>query len=295
MFRTIINHQEYQYINLISRIVKQGKTVNTRNGKTRCIIGANMNFDLDNSTMPILTTKKVAWRTCLKELFWFINGNTSNTLLKDQNVKIWNDNASREFLDSRGLYHLKEDDLGPVYGHQWRYFNATYTDSEADYSGKGADQLQYIIDSLNSPDTRYSRRLIMSAWNPIQINEMALPPCHVLTQFNVLEDELHCSMYQRSGDVGLGVPFNIASYSFLTHIIGKMTGLKPTKFHYHIGNAHIYEEHISALNKQILRRPYNFPTIEIANKYTDIEDYTMKDIKIKNYKYHEKISMDMKA
>tara|TARA_Y100000813_G_C23958925_1_gene256252 strand:+ start:36 stop:443 length:408 start_codon:yes stop_codon:yes gene_type:complete len=135
----------------------------------------------------------------------------------------------------------------------------------------------------------------MSAWNPIQINEMALPPCHVLTQFNVLEDELHCSMYQRSGDVGLGVPFNIASYSFLTHIIGKMTGLKPTKFHYHIGNAHIYEEHVSALNKQILRRPYNFPTIEIANKYTDIEDYTMKDIKIKNYKYHEKISMDMKA
>ncbi len=294
MFRTIINHQEYQYINLLSRIVKQGKTVNTRNGKTKCIIGANMKFDLDNSIMPILTTKKVAWRTCLKELLWFINGDTDNTLLQKQNVNIWNGNGTRQFLDSRGLYHLKENDLGPVYGHQWRHFNAEYTNCDEDYSDKGTDQLQFIIDSLKCDTNRYSRRLIMSAWNPLQLNEMALPPCHVLTQFNVLDDELHCSMYQRSGDVGLGVPFNIASYSFLTHIIANMTGLKAKEFHYHIGNAHIYEEHISALNKQMLRRPYNFPTIEIANKYTDIGDYTMNDIKIKNYKYHEKISMDMK-
>ena len=148
------------------------------------------------------------------------------TLLQNQKVKIWNANASRDFLDSRGLHNLKENDLGPVYGHQWRHFNAKYGSCDDDYSNKGVDQLQYIIDSLKDPNERFSRRLVMSAWNPCQLNEMALPPCHVLTQFNVSNNnELSCSLYQRSGDVGLGVPFNIASYSFLTHIIAKHLSL----------------------------------------------------------------------
>ena len=148
---------------------------------TKSIFGASMRFSLENNTIPILTTKKVAWKTCFKELMWFVNGYTDNTLLQKQKVKIWNANASREFLDSRGLQHLKENDLGYVYGHQWRHFNTKYTTCYDDYSNKGVDQLQYIIDSLKDPNERFSRRLVMSAWNPCQLNEMALPPCHVCT------------------------------------------------------------------------------------------------------------------
>ena len=215
-------HDEYQYIQLIEDILKHGTIENGRNGITKTIIGSSMHFSLKDNTLPLLTTKCVAWKTCFKELFWFIKGQTDNNILKEQNVSIWNGNASRDFLDERGLYHLRENDLGPVYGHQWRHFNAPYTTCDEDYSGKGVDQLAYIISSLKNPETRTSRRLVMSAWNPAQLNEMALPPCHILSQFNVVDgDKLTCSLYQRSGDVGLGVPFNIASYSFLTHLIAK--------------------------------------------------------------------------
>jgi thymidylate synthase len=211
-------HDENQYLNLIKDILEHGDMVKGRNGFAKTVIGSSMHFSLENNTIPILTTKKVAWKTCLKELLWFIRGSTSNKELQAENVKIWNGNASREFLDSRNLHHLEENDLGPVYGHQWRHFNAYYKNCEEDYSGEGVDQLQYIIDNLKNPETRTSRRLVMSAWNPVQLDEMALPPCHVLVQFNVTkQNRLSCSLYQRSGDVGLGVPFNIASYSFLTH------------------------------------------------------------------------------
>ena len=217
---------EYQYLDLIRAILEEGEMVVGRNGLTKTVFGASMYFSLKDGTIPILTTKKVAWKTCLRELFWFIKGSTSNTELQNNNVKIWNGNASREFLDSRGLTNLKENDLGPVYGHQWRFFNAEYTNCDANYEGKGVDQLKYIIDNLKNPATRNSRRLILSAWNPCQLDEMALPPCHVLMQFNVIGSKLSCSLYQRSGDVGLGVPFNIASYSFLTHIIANYCGLE---------------------------------------------------------------------
>ena len=168
-------HDEYQYIQLIEDILKYGTLENGRNGITKTIIGSSMNFSLKDNTLPLLTTKSVAWKTCFKELFWFIKGQTDNNILKEQNVSIWNGNASRDFLDERGLYHLRENDLGPVYGHQWRHFNAPYTTCDADYSGKGIDQLEYIISSLKNPETRNCRRLVMSAWNPNQLNEMALP------------------------------------------------------------------------------------------------------------------------
>lgn len=288
-------HDENQYLHLIEDILNEGELVEGRNGTTKSIFGSAMHFSLENNNIPILTTKKVAWKTCLRELLWFIKGSTSNVELQKQNVKIWNGNASREFLDSRGLHHLEENDLGPVYGHQWRFFNAPYTDCRTDYTGKGTDQLQYIIDELKNPKTRTSRRLIMSAWNPSQLNQMALPPCHVLAQFNVLDgDKMSCSLYQRSGDVGLGVPFNIASYSFLTHLIAKHCGLKATEFCYYLGNSHIYSDHLESLSPQISRIPYTFPTLTISNKYDSIEEYTEADFNIHDYTFHPPIKMEMR-
>ena len=253
-----------------------------------------MRFSLENGRVPILTSKKTAWKTCLKELLWFISGSTDNQKLIDKGVHIWNGNGSREFLDSRGLEHLKENDLGPVYGHQWRHFNATYTDKDTDYTGKGIDQLQKIIDCLKDPEQRYSRRLVMSAWNPQQLDEMALPPCHILAQFNVNHtNKLSCCLYQRSADVGLGMPFNIASYAFLTHILAKHCDLEATEFVYMVGNCHIYEEHFDALKGQLQNELHPFPTIEISNTYENINDYKIEDFKILNYKCNNAISMKM--
>ena len=287
-------NDEYQYISLIKDILTEGKMIEGRNGKALTIFGSAMHFNLSNNRIPILTSKKVAWKTCAKELFWFLKGSTNNNLLNNENVHIWDGNGSREFLDSRELYDLVENDLGPVYGHQWRYFNAKYKDFNTDYSGKGVDQIKYIIDSLNDPKERYSRRLILSAWNPEQINEMALPPCHVLAQFNVIGNELSCSLYQRSGDVGLGVPFNIASYSLLTHILAKHCNLVAKEFIYYLGNCHIYDDHIDELKEQILRKPYEMPEINIKKKYDDIEDYSVSDIELKNYVSHNSIKMEMR-
>ena len=293
IFKTSMNHPEYQYLNLLRNVITDGEEKPGRNGITKSIFGNHMRFPLYN-TIPILTTKKMAWKTCLKELFWFIKGETSNTILKDQNVNIWNDNASREFLDSQGLYHLKEDDLGPVYGHQWRFFNAPYIDAQTNYEKQGVDQLQYIINNLKDPVNRYSRRLLMSAWNPNQLNDMALPPCHVLCQFHVnTNDELSCALYQRSADIGLGVPFNIASYSFLTHILAKHCGLKAKEFNHFIGDAHIYLSHEEHLITQLSKKPKLFPTIEIVNTYDNINDYTIEDIIVSNYKSENNIKMKM--
>ena len=297
MFKNKIakENQEKQYIQLIQDIVDHGTDEKGRNGNTRVIIGSTMYFSYLNNKIPLLTTKKVAWKTCLKELLWFIKGQTNNKILKEQKCYIWNGNASKQFLESRSLKY-EEDDLGPVYGHQWRHFNAPYTNCNEDYSGKGVDQLEYIINSLKDPEKRSSRRLVMSAWNPCQLDDMALPPCHILVQFHVTDGNLlSCSMFQRSGDVGLGVPFNIASYSFLLHLVAKHCGLVPYEFYYHLGNAHIYEEHLEPLKHQITRKPYAFPTLEIVNIHENIEDYVIDDFKITNYNYHDTIKMDMKV
>jgi thymidylate synthase len=293
------NFEEKQYLGLISNILDKGEFQQGRNGNVYSSIGKSMRFSLKNNTMPLLTTKKVAWKTCLKELLWFIKGDTNNKLLKADNVSIWNGNGTREFLDSRRLYHLNEDDLGPVYGHQWRFWNASYSKKRGcleSYDGKGIDQLQNIIDTLNHPTDKYSRRIIMSAWNPEQLNEMALPPCHVLSQFKVTnENELSCILYQRSGDIGLGIPFNIASYSFLTHLLAKHCNLKAKEFIHFIGDAHIYDDHCDILKQQINREPYSFPQITIDNTYDNINDYEAKDFIIKNYRYHNALKMDMRV
>lgn len=288
-------HDEHQYINLIYDILHYGTEEDGRNGKTLSVFGAAMHFSLQNNVIPILTTKQVAHTTCLKELLWFIHGDTNNDHLVAQNVHIWDDNASRDFLDSRGLQCRREGDLGPVYGHQWRHFNAEYSTCDEDYTGKGVDQLQYVINCLKDPVLRSSRRIIMSAWNPCQLDDMALPPCHVLAQFNVSDgNKLSCSLYQRSGDVGLGVPFNITSYSLLTHILAKHCGLEAYEFVYYLGNAHIYDDHIDALCEQITRRAYDFPTVRIDRTHDDINDYVVSDIKVENYTFHPTIKMKMR-
>ena len=286
-----MKHPELQYLNLISKIIQSGERVYGRNGYTRSILGTSMRFSLTNNQMPLLTTKRVAWKTCFNELMWFIRGQTDNNILRKQKVHIWDGNAKQDFL--HGKTNRNEGDLGPIYGHQWRYFNAPYKTSSNDYSNKGVDQMQMIIDQLKKRST--SRRLILSAWNPEQIDEMALPPCHILAQFFVTgNDELSCSLYQRSGDVGLGIPFNIASYSFLTHILGFHCNLRPKEFIHFIGNAHIYEDHLEALETQITRTPTTFPKIKITNKKHDINDYTVNDINILNYKPLPKIAMKMR-
>jgi len=294
MQSTNYNKEEVQYLELINDIITNGSLDEGRNGTVLSLFGKTMRFSLENNTIPILTSKKVAWKTCLKELLWFVKGQTNNKILQDQNVKIWNDNASREFLDSRKLYNLQTNDLGPVYGHQWRHFNAEYKDCNTDYSGKGIDQLQYIIDNLKDEKNRYSRRLVMSAWNPCQLDEMALPPCHILVQFNVsYGNKLSCALYQRSGDMGLGVPFNITSYSLLTHMIARHCNLEPYEFIHNLGNAHIYKDHIEPLKEQLTRPTYSFPKINIKSIHSNINDYTVDNFEILDYQFNEPVIMKM--
>ena len=291
---------ELGYLNLVRSIIKTGVKEIGRNGTTYTKVGGMLRFSLKNQKIPLLTTKKLAWRVCLKELLWFINGDTNNNLLKEQNVKIWNGNGTRKFLDSRGLNYLKENDLGPVYGHQWRFWNAPYSKELGclkDYRGNGIDQLQNIINEINkSKETgESSRRMIMSAWNPEQLDEMALPPCHVLSQYHLVNNKLSCTLYQRSGDIGLGVPFNIASYSFLTHLLARHCDLEAGEFVHFIGNAHIYDDHIEPLKIQLKNEPYEFPDLEIKEKRKNIDDYKFEDFEVNNYKFHKVLKMDMRV
>jgi len=295
------NKEEQQYLNLIQEIINNGFTEVGRNGTTRSIFGRSMHFSLKDGKIPILTTKKVAWKTCLKELLWFIKGETNTKLLQEQGVHIWDANTSREFLDSRGLKLYPEGTAGPIYGYQWRNFGASYNC----FTGKqltdnhpfnGVDQLEQIIQQLKNPETRNSRRLIMSAWNPKQIDHMALPPCHVMCHFNVHGgNKLSCALYQRSGDFPLGIPFNIASYSFLTHLIAKHCGLEAYEFVHFVGNCHIYEDHIEPIKEQFKRGPYPFPTLSIKELRDNINDYQLEDFEIHNYQSHDPIKMKMVA
>lgn len=313
------NKEEQQYLDLIREVLETGETEPGRNGATKSVFGHMMRFSLKDGKMPLLTTKQVAWKTCFKELMWFLRGETDNQVLQKQNVHIWDANGTREFLDSRGLANYPEGVLGPVYGYQWRHFNAPYIcgkdiphwsrieESEPVYSltdrvekppsYAGVDQLKQLIAALRDPVERTSRRLILTAWNPQQISQMALPPCHVLAQFRVRGgDRLSCALYQRSGDIGLGVPFNIASYSFLTHLLAKHCGLVADEFVHFLGDAHIYEEHVEALKTQIERVPFEFPKIQIREVKTRIEDYDLGDVEFAEpYLHYPKIEMDMIA
>ncbi|XP_058133494.1 thymidylate synthase isoform X2 [Dasypus novemcinctus] len=217
-------HGELQYLGQIEHILRCGSRKEDRTGTgTLSVFGLQARYSLRDE-FPLLTTKRVFWKGVLEELLWFIKGSTNAKELSSKGVKIWDANGSRDFLDGLGFSTREEGDLGPVYGFQWRHFGAEYKDMTSDYSGQGVDQLQKVIDTIKTNPN--DRRIIMCAWNPKDLPLMALPPCHALCQFYVGNGELSCQLYQRSGDMGLGVPFNIASYALLTYMIAHITGLK---------------------------------------------------------------------
>ena len=286
------NMEEKQYLDLIADIIATGNIRSDRtNTGTISKFGHSMKFSLRDGRFPLLTTKQVFWRGVAEELIWFISGKTNAKILKDKNIHIWDGNASREYLDSIGLKDRQENDLGPVYGFQWRHFGAKYVDMHSDYSGQGFDQLAHVIQTIKTNPN--DRRIVLSAWNPADLKLMALPPCHMFCQFYVANGELSCSMYQRSCDMGLGVPFNIASYSLLTCMIASVCNLKPGDFTHMLGDAHVYLNHIEPLKEQLSREPYRFPTLKIKRAVDNIEDFTFEDFELSNYVSHKKIEMKM--
>lgn len=257
---------------------------------TVSIFGAQMRFSLRNQ-FPLLTTKRVFWRGVAEELLWFIRGSTDAKVLQAKNIKIWDGNSTREFLDAQGFHEREVGDLGPVYGFQWRHFGADYKTCNDDYTKQGIDQLKDVIERIKSNPT--DRRIIMTAWNPIDIPKMALPPCHCLVQFYVADGELSCQLYQRSADMGLGVPFNIASYALLTYMIAHVTNLKPGDFVHTFGDAHVYLNHVEPLKEQLKRTPRAFPQLRIKRQVTDIDDFKFEDFEVVGYDPYPTIKMDM--
>lgn len=284
------NAEEMQYLRIVQDIINTGVKRGDRTGTgTLSKFGVQMRFSLRDNVLPLLTTKRVFWRGVAQELLWFVAGCTNAKALSEKGIRIWDRNASREFLDGRGLIHREEWDLGPVYGFQWRHFGADYADMHADYSGKGVDQLANCIKSIKENPT--DRRIVMSAWNPADLDKMALPPCHMFAQFYVANGELSCQMYQRSADMGLGVPFNIASYSLLTRMMAQVCGLRAGEFVHVIGDAHVYLNHVEPLREQLTRTPYAFPTLKINEAVTDIDGFKYEDFTVEGYKCHKTIKM----
>lgn len=250
-----------QYLDLANRILTEGNRRDDRTGTgTISIFGHQMSFDLKEG-YPLLTTKKLHTKSIIYELLWFLKGDTNVHYLQEHGVRIWN-----EWADENG-------NLGPVYGHQWR--------SWPDHNGGTIDQIANVIDQIkHNPQ---SRRLIVSAWNVADIDQMKLPPCHTMFQFYVANGELSCQLYQRSGDVFLGVPFNIASYALLTMMMAQVCGLKPGKFIHTLGDAHLYLNHLDQIREQLTRTPYPLPTMKINPDVKNIEDFVYEDFQLENY------------
>lgn len=284
-------HEEYQYLELVKELITSGTFRPDRTGTgTYSRLGRVTRWNLRH-TFPLLTSKRVFWKGVAEELLWFVSGSTNANLLRDKGIKIWDGNSSREFLDSRGLQHREVGDLGPVYGFQWRHFGAAYKDMHTDYTGQGVDQLRAIIEQLKKDPN--DRRMLMSAWNPAALHEMALPPCHMFCQFYVADGELSCLMYQRSCDVGLGVPFNIASYALLTRMVAQVTGLRPGEFVHVMGDTHVYANHVEPLQEQLNNTPRHLPVLRLNPAKTDIDSFTFEDFELQYYTPHATIKMKM--
>jgi dihydrofolate reductase/thymidylate synthase len=303
-------HPEIQYLNLIRDILSNGIPRPDRTGTgTISVFGRQLRFDLAKG-FPLITTKKTFIKGIIHELLWFLKGSVDNNLLVEKGVHIWDGNSTRKYLDAHHLDY-REGELGPIYGFQWRHFGAKYRGIEGenrdaniysdwarypetykiDYTGEGRDQIKDVIHSIRTDP--YGRRHIISAWNPVDIPKMAIPPCHVMCQFYVAGGRLSCQLYQRSGDVGLGVPFNIASYALLTHLIAKCCDLLPGEFIHTFGDAHIYNNHIDALKLQITRDPKPFPRLKINTDTKDIFAIKYEDIEIVGYESWPAIKMDL--
>lgn len=292
-------HEEYQYLKLVDYVIENGKERKTeRTGTgTISIFGTMSRYTLEDGILPLMTTKKMSFKNILNELIFFIKGKTHANWLKERGCNIWNGNSTRDFLDKQGLCNYSVGELGPIYGYQWRHFGADYKTSDEKTcdpisSNDGIDQLAQVIhDIKQNPE---SRRLLVTAWNPKDLKKMALPPCHLMYQFYVEEGKyLSCMMYQRSADLGLGVPYNIASYSILTHIVAHLTGLKPKEFIHVIGDCHVYQNHIDPLKNQQLRKPFSFPTLKISPEFQNIDDIDFSFFELQNYQSHPFIKMEM--
>jgi len=285
-------HEEWQYLDTIRDCIENGVEKGDRTGTgTLSHFGRTMRFSLRDNVFPLLTTKKVFWRGVAEELLWFVNGSTNANKLAEKRIHFWDANGSRDFLDKLGFKDREIGDLGPVYGFQWRHFGAEYTNMYADYKGKGVDQLAAVIDLIKNKPT--SRRIVLTAWNPKDQHKMALPPCHMFCQFYVANGELSCQMYQRSADMGLGVPFNIASYSLLTRMIAQVCGLRAGEFIHAIGDCHVYLNHVEPLRTQLERQPRPFPTLEINPEVKSIDEFQYSDFKIVGYNPYKNIKMKM--
>jgi thymidylate synthase len=292
------NIEEQCYLDLVNKCINHGdyRLDRTKIG-TFALFGERLVFDLSDNTLPLLTTKFVPSNVVLKELLWILKGQTDSKILHDNGVKIWDLNGSKDFLNSRGFLDRDEGDLGPIYGFQLRHAGAQYVDSKTNYLGKGCDQLREVVQTIKTDPS--NRRMIMSSWNVSQLNEMALPPCHCFVQFFVRQKLLDCQLYQRSADLGLGVPFNIASYAFLVHLIASWCDLKPGRFVHTFGDVHVYANHVDALQTQLARQPYKFPTVEFVGTFglNDLSNLSMDEwcssFKIVNYVHHPTLKLDM--
>jgi len=260
-----------QYLDLLDHVLNTGIEKKDRTGTgTISVFGYQMRFDLEEG-FPLLTTKKLHLKSIIHELLWFISGDTNTKYLNDNGVRIWN-----EWAD-------KDGNLGPIYGYQWRSWPSG--------EGRKIDQLENVISSIKkSPD---SRRHIVSAWNVGELEKMALPPCHIMFQFYVAEGKLSCQLYQRSADIFIGVPFNIASYSLLTHMVAQATGLKPGDFVHTLGDAHIYLNHIDQVKLQLSREPFKLPKMVINTGVTDILNFRYDDFTLEDYVSHPHIKGDI--
>lgn len=256
-----------QYLDLLTHLLETGSDRSDRTGTgTISRFGYQMRFNLAEG-FPVITTKKVHLKSIIHELLWFLNGDTNVKYLQENGVKIWN-----EWADEDG-------ELGPVYGHQWRSWSAP--------GGRAIDQISQLIDQIKTNPT--SRRLIVSAWNVEDLDKMKLPPCHLLFQFYVNEGKLSCQLYQRSADVFLGVPFNIASYALLTMMVAQVTQLQPGDFVHTFGDAHIYKNHLEQVKLQLTREPYPLPQMKINPEVKNIFDFKYEDFELVNYQAHPHI------
>lgn len=269
-----------QHLELLKDVFENGVDKPSRTGiDTRNVFGRQMRFDMADG-FPAVTTKKLAFESLKAELLWFLSGSSDVKELQKLGSHIWDANAEADYWKPKARF---EGDLGRIYGVQWRSWMKP--------DGTSLDQLAHIIEQIKTKP--YDRRLIVSAWNPGELDQMALPPCHVLFQFFVSNGKLSLSMYQRSCDMFLGVPFNIASYSLLLHMISQVTGLQPGEFVHFLGDTHIYHNHFDQVQEQLSRKPFPLPTLWLNPQVKDIDQFTMEDIKLVDYQYHPPIKAQM--
>jgi len=288
-----MTHPEQSYLELLDKVYHTGERRDTRNGVTYSLFGERIEFDISKHGFPLLTTKKMFWKGIVEELCWFLRADTNTEHLKEKGIHIWDGNTSRKVLDGLGLTDYPDGCAGPIYGFQWRNFNGEYKPNSVVELETCRDQLYTCIQQIKNDPT--SRRILFSGWNPVQQSQMCLPPCHVLYQFYVQHGKLDCQMYQRSADLFLGLPFNIASTALLTLMMAHITNYKVGKISICLGDVHLYEEHRERVVEQLTRVPFPFPKVHIREKKEKIEDIQPSDILLDDYICHGALRAPMLA